>query len=77
MMAIERSNSKACSSLDILSEVKKASGRKVHISTVHTVLRRLEERSLVKSMLKEASCMRRGKRQRYFELTPLGKQAFY
>ena len=47
-------------------------GKSISIPAVHTVLSRLEEKGLVKSVLGEASPVRGGKRKRIYHITKLG-----
>lgn len=59
----------------VMDEIASESGRKVNISAVHTVLRRMEEKGYVNSFMGGATNERGGRRKRYFELTAFGKKA--
>ncbi|SDL21412.1 PadR family transcriptional regulator [Siphonobacter aquaeclarae] len=50
-------------------------GRDVHISAVHTVLYRLEEKGFLRSELGGATALRGGRRKRLFDITTAGKKA--
>ncbi len=62
-------------SVAITDELSRQTGRNVKLGVVHSVLNRLEEKSLVKSKLGEATNTRGGKRKRYYTLTNAGKSA--
>lgn len=49
--------------------------RKVVLSSIHTVLNRLENKQYVKSAFGESTPERGGKRKRFFEITPEGFRA--
>ncbi|MBV6644826.1 MAG: helix-turn-helix transcriptional regulator [Cyclobacteriaceae bacterium] len=57
----------------IMDEILSQTGREVNISAVHAVLRRLEEKGLVKSEMGGATNERGGRRKRYFQLTITGR----
>ncbi len=59
----------------IIDELKGQTGRELNISAAHAVLRRLEEKDLLKSRMGGATNERGGRRKRLFTLTKLGKQA--
>ncbi len=59
----------------IIDELKVQTGRELNISAAHAVLRRLEEKDLLKSRMGGATNERGGRRKRLFTLTKLGKQA--
>lgn len=59
----------------IMDELIKETGRKVNISAVHEVLKRLEKKGFVKSRMGGATQERGGRRKRYFTLTIEGKKA--
>ena len=58
----------------IIDEMEKRLNRKVSIGALQTVLRRLEDKKLLSSMLGEATKVRGGKRKRYFTITQQGKK---
>ncbi|MBS1665021.1 MAG: helix-turn-helix transcriptional regulator [Bacteroidetes bacterium] len=60
-------------SVTICDELSKNTGRTVKLGVVHAVLNRLEEKSLVKSELGEATATRGGKRKRFYSLTTAGR----
>ncbi|GAB3275037.1 hypothetical protein GCM10027347_48240 [Larkinella harenae] len=62
-------------SVAICDELEKHTGRAAKLGVVHAVLNRLEEKSLVKSRMGEATNARGGKRKRYYEVTQAGKVA--
>ena len=59
----------------IIDEIERRLKRKVSIGAIQTVLRRLEQKGLLRSELGESSAVRGGKRKRFFELTAFGKNA--
>ncbi len=59
----------------IKKELVEKMNRKVVLSSVHTVLNRLEQKDFVKSEFGESTPERGGKRKRYFEITQAGFQA--
>jgi PadR family transcriptional regulator PadR len=60
--------------ISIINEMDERLGRKVSIGAIQTVLRRLEEKGMLKSKFGEATSVRGGKRKRYFKLTSLGSR---
>lgn len=58
----------------IKDEIEKQVGRKLNISAVHAVLKRLEDKSLINSSMGGATTERGGRRKRLFTLTSLGKK---
>lgn len=61
--------------ITIADEIASQAGREVHISAVHTVLYRLEEKGYLRSALGGATALRGGRRKRLFAITILGKDA--
>ncbi|GAB4231332.1 MAG: hypothetical protein Tsb0034_03630 [Ekhidna sp.] len=59
----------------IKKELASKMGRKVVLSSIHTVLNRLESKQYVKSAFGESTPERGGKRKRFFEITPEGFRA--
>lgn len=59
----------------IKDEIEKQVGRKLNISAVHAVLKRLEDKALINSSMGGATTERGGRRKRLFTLTTLGKKA--
>lgn len=59
----------------VMDEVKDNAGRDMNISAVHAVLRRLEEKGLLKSRMGGSTNERGGRRKRLFTLTKEGKLA--
>jgi len=47
-------------------------GNSISIPAIHTVLKRLEKKGMVKSYMGEATAERGGRRKRIFEATPYG-----
>ena len=58
----------------IINEIEDRIKRKVSLGAVQTVLKRLEEKGLVKSEFGETTNVRGGKRKRLYEITASGKQ---
>lgn len=58
----------------ILEEIKNHSGRKMDVTAVHSVLRRLEKKGFVASEMGGATAERGGRRKRYFSLTVAGRK---
>ncbi|MBA4054638.1 MAG: PadR family transcriptional regulator [Marivirga sp.] len=56
----------------ITQRLEKETGRTVDFSTVHTTLKRLEEKGFVKSVMAGATAERGGRRKRYFSITAFG-----
>src|SRR5258706_3711221 len=61
--------------VNITQKLEQEAGRKVDFSTVHTTLKRLEEKGLVKSVMAGATAERGGRRKRYFTITTYGYKA--
>lgn len=59
----------------VMDEIEKQTGRSINISAVHTVLKRLEEKGLLKSEMGAPTSERGGRRKRVFLLTTSGKKA--
>lgn len=59
----------------VMDEIKENSGREMNISAIHAVLRRLEEKGLLKSQMGGSTNERGGRRKRLFTLTKEGKMA--
>lgn len=59
----------------VMEEIAKQTDRKLNISAVHSVLKRLEDKGLVSSKMGGATNERGGRRKRIFVLTMLGKKA--
>ena len=59
----------------ITQMLEKETGRVVDFSTVHTTLKRLEEKGFVKSVMAGATPERGGRRKRFFSLTAYGVRA--
>lgn len=59
----------------VMDEIIKESGRKVNISAVHEVLKRLEKKGFLKSRMGGATNERGGRQKRFFTLTFDGKKA--
>jgi DNA-binding PadR family transcriptional regulator len=56
----------------ITQMLEQETGRTVDFSTVHTTLKRLEEKGFVKSVMAGATAERGGRRKRYFSITAYG-----
>lgn len=59
----------------VMDEIINETGRKVNISAVHEVLKRLEKKGFLKSRMGGATNERGGRKKRYFTLTIDGKKA--
>ena len=58
----------------ILNEIKAHSNRILDVTAIHSVLRRLEKKGLVRSEMGSSSPERGGRRKRLFSLTPEGRR---
>lgn len=61
--------------VSIQEEIENQVGRKLNISAVHAVLKRLEEKGFITSSMGGATAERGGRRKRFFQLTSIGKKA--
>lgn len=59
--------------VSIINEIENRLKRKVSLGAMQTVLKRLEEKDLVKSEFGEATKARGGKRKRLYEITASGR----
>ncbi len=57
----------------ILDEIKEKTGRKIDVTAIHSVLRRLDAKGFVNSEMRGATKERGGRRKRYFTLSPAGR----
>jgi PadR family transcriptional regulator, regulatory protein PadR len=60
--------------VSIMQYIEQEAGRKVNISAVHEVLKRLQRKGYLKSKMGGATQERGGRRKRYFLLTVSGKK---
>ena len=74
MLAIAIQNNKAYS-VSIKDEIEARLSRTVSFGALHTALKRLEEKSFLKSFTGESTEERAGRPKQYFEITALGKKA--
>jgi PadR family transcriptional regulator, regulatory protein PadR len=58
--------------VSVADEYKKQTGQDISIPAIHTVLRRLEDKGLLRSKMGESSPERGGRRKRLYEATPYG-----
>lgn len=58
--------------VSVADEYKKQTGQNISIPAIHTVLRRLEDKGLLRSKMGEPSPERGGRRKRLYEATPYG-----
>ena len=58
----------------ILEEIRTYAKRKMDVTAIHSVLRRLEKKGLVSSEMGGASKERGGRRKRFFTLTRAGRR---
>jgi DNA-binding PadR family transcriptional regulator len=61
--------------VNILEELERQTGRTNDFSTVHTTLKRLEEKGFLSSVMGGATTARGGRRKRFFTITTYGFQA--
>jgi PadR family transcriptional regulator PadR len=61
--------------VNILQELERQTGRTIDFSTVHTTLKRLEEKGFLLSEMGGATSERGGRRKRFFTITAYGAQA--
>ena len=61
--------------VNILQELELQTGRTIDFSTVHSTLKRLEEKGFLSSEMGGATPARGGRRKRFFALTAYGVQA--
>ncbi|GAB4248523.1 MAG: hypothetical protein Tsb0034_27930 [Ekhidna sp.] len=59
----------------VMDEIREKAGRDMNISAIHAVLRRLEDKGLLKSQMGGSTNERGGRRKRLFTLTKEGKLA--
>jgi DNA-binding PadR family transcriptional regulator len=59
----------------VTQEIEKQTDRTVDFSTVHTTLKRLEEKGFLSSQMRGATAQRGGRRKRFFTITTAGYQA--
>jgi PadR family transcriptional regulator PadR len=60
--------------VSIIEEIEGRLQRNVSLGAIQTVLKRLEDKDLVKSEFGEATKVRGGKRKRFYEITASGQQ---
>jgi PadR family transcriptional regulator PadR len=58
--------------VNILQQLESQTGRTIDFSTVHTTLKRLEEKGFLRSKMGGATAERGGRRKRYFTVTVSG-----
>ena len=56
-------------------ELERQTGREIDFSTVHTTLKRLEQKGLLQSEMGGATAERGGRRKRFFTITASGLRA--
>jgi len=59
----------------ITHEIIKQTARPARLNQVHSALQRLEEKSMISSIMGEPTSERGGRRKRIYKITALGKQA--
>lgn len=59
--------------INILNEIKEKTGRKLDVTAIHSVLRRLEKKGYVNSTMGGATKERGGRRKRFFLLNQAGR----
>jgi DNA-binding PadR family transcriptional regulator len=60
--------------VSIIEEIESRIERNVSLGALQTVLKRLEDKGLLKSAFGEATKVRGGKRKRFYEITSSGRQ---
>jgi DNA-binding PadR family transcriptional regulator len=60
--------------ISIVEEIETRLERNVSLGAIQTVLKRLEEKKLVRSLFGEATKIRGGKRKRYYTITAEGQR---
>ncbi len=63
--------------LSVTRAIEEEMERSITLSSVHTALYRLEEKSLVESKLGEPTPVRGGRRKRFFVITNAGKETLF
>jgi PadR family transcriptional regulator PadR len=58
--------------VNVLQELESQTGRTIDFSTIHTTLKRLEEKGFLRSKMGGATAERGGRRKRYFTITASG-----
>lgn len=58
--------------VSVAEEYKEQTGHEISIPAIHTVLRRLEDKGLLRSKMGEPGTERGGRRKRLYEATPYG-----
>lgn len=58
--------------VSVAEQYEKQTGQSISIPAIHTVLRRLEEKGMLKSSMGEASAERGGRRKRLYKTTSYG-----
>ena len=61
-----------CMDVSVAEEYKEQTGHEISIPAIHTVLRRLEDKGLLRSKMGDPSPERGGRRKRLYEATPYG-----
>ena len=73
MLAVLRLDGEAYG-VPIRSEIAERSGRELTLATVYKTLSRLEDKGLVASYEGEPTPQRGGRRKRFYDVTPAGRQ---
>ena len=60
--------------ISIVEEIETRLDRNVSLGAIQTVLKRLEDKKMVRSLFGEATKIRGGKRKRYYTITAEGKR---
>ena len=60
--------------ISIVEEIETRLERNVSLGAIQTVLKRLEDKNMVRSLFGEATKIRGGKRKRYYTITAEGKR---
>jgi PadR family transcriptional regulator, regulatory protein PadR len=61
--------------VNITQALEKETGRTVDFSTIHTTLKRLEQKGFLRSVMAGATTERGGRRKRFFSITAYGYKA--
>src|SRR5258706_16335012 len=61
--------------VNVTQELERQTGRQIDFSTIHTTLKRLEEKGFLTSAMGGATAERGGRRKRFFSITSNGYDA--
>ncbi len=73
LLAVGALHDKEAYAVEILNLITEEAGRNPDVTAIHAVLRRLEQKGLVNSVMGGATTSRGGRRKRFFSLTAAGR----